>query len=35
MRKSAKTAVCNGEDIFAMWIIAAGVLVATYLALAI
>jgi hypothetical protein len=35
MRKFAKTTACNGQDNFAMWIIAGGVLIGAYLALAI
>ena len=35
MRKFAKAMACDVDDDFAMWMIAAGVLVGTYLALAI
>jgi hypothetical protein len=35
MRKLTKAMACDVHDDFAMWIIAAGVLVGTYLALAI
>jgi hypothetical protein len=35
MRKFTKAMACEVHDDFAMWIVAAGVLVGTYLALAI